>query len=154
MAILNLDLGTKLGWALRAGPNTVSGTKSFQPGRYEGGGMRYVRFRGWLNEMAKAYEIKAVYFEEVRAHQGVDAAHVYGGFLSVLTEWCESDKIPYTGVPVATIKKHATGKGNAGKDVVIAAIEAKGFQPHDDNEADALAVMLWAIEQPGIELLV
>ncbi len=31
-----------------------------------------------------------------------------------LTAWCEHHNIPYQGVPVGTIKKHATGKGNAG----------------------------------------
>ena len=30
--------------------------------------------------------------------------------------------IPYQGVPVGTIKKHATGKGNAGKDEMIASV--------------------------------
>jgi hypothetical protein len=48
-------------------------------------------------------------------------------------------------VPVGTIKKHATGKGNAGKDAVIAAVRAWSFDPVDDNEADALALLRWAI---------
>ena len=57
--------------------------------------------------------------------------------------------MPYRGVPVATIKRHATGKGNAGKDAVIAAMRAKGHQPGDDNEADALAILYWALAQGG-----
>ena len=52
----------------------------------------------------------------------------------------------YQGVPVGTIKKHATGKGNAGKGDVIAAMRAKGHPVTDDNEADALALLHWAIE--------
>ena len=55
---------------------------------------------------------------------GVDAAHAYGGFMAHLTAWCEHHNIPYAGVPVGTIKKHATGKGNASKDLMIGA--AKG----------------------------
>jgi len=52
--------------------------------------------------------------------------------------WCGKHGIPYMGVPVGTIKKHATGKGNASKEgMVVAAIE-NGWQPKDDNEADAL----------------
>jgi hypothetical protein len=70
--------------------------------------------------------IGAVYFEEVRRHLGVDAAHVYGGLLATLTAWCERHQIPYQGVPVGTIKRHATGKGNAGKAEVIAAMKALG----------------------------
>jgi Holliday junction resolvasome RuvABC endonuclease subunit len=48
-------------------------------------------------------------------------------------------------VPVGTIKKHATGKGNAGKHDVIAAMRAMGHPVADDNEADALALLHWAI---------
>ena len=32
---------------------------------------------------------------------------------------------------------------------VIAAVRARGFNPADDNEADALAILLWAIETQG-----
>ena len=32
---------------------------------------------------------------------------------------------------------------------VIAAVRAKGFKPTDDNEADAIALLLWAIETRG-----
>jgi crossover junction endodeoxyribonuclease RuvC len=55
------------------------------------------------------------------------------------------NKIPYEGVPVGTIKRHITGKGNATKEEVIAAVRAKGFSPVDDNDADALALLDWAI---------
>ena len=46
---------------------------------------------------------------------GTDAAHVYGGFLATLTSWCEQRAIAYQGVPVGTIKRFITGKGNADK---------------------------------------
>jgi hypothetical protein len=39
----------------------------------------YLRFNRWLDELALlAGEPQAVYFEEVRRHAGVDAAHAYG----------------------------------------------------------------------------
>ena len=149
---LALDLGTTTGWAMRTvDGNIVSGSQSFKPGRFEGGGMRYLRFRGWLAEMlAGAGDIGAVYFEEVRRHAGVDAAHAYGGFLATLTTWCEHHQIPYSGVPVATIKKHATGKGNADKAAMVTAMRALGFAPTDDNEADALALLRWASISPAV----
>ena len=84
-----------------------------------------------------------------RRPAGTDAAHIYGGFLAHLTAWCEERELPYEGVPVATIKRFATGKGNASKEAVIDAIKARGFQPADDNEADALAILLWAIDAQG-----
>ena len=146
--ILALDLGTTTGWALRGSDGHItSGSESFRPQRFEGGGMRFLRFRRWLTEIKQSCDrIDCLHFEEVRRHVSTDAAHVYGGFLATLTAWCEHHQIPYQGVPVGTIKKHATGKGNAGKNEVIAAVTARGHQPVDDNEADALALLHWAIE--------
>jgi Holliday junction resolvasome RuvABC endonuclease subunit len=146
--ILALDLGTTTGWALRGSDGHItSGSESFRPQRFEGGGMRYLRFRRWISEIQESVsEIQFLYFEEVRRHVGVDAAHAYGGFLATLTAWCEYHQIPYQGVPVGTIKKHATGKGNASKDEMVASIRSRGHQPADDNEADALALLHWAIE--------
>ncbi|MBF0108735.1 MAG: hypothetical protein HQL76_06130 [Magnetococcales bacterium] len=151
--ILALDLGSKTGWALGApgGRPIMSGTDEFRLGRFEGGGMVFLRFTRWLDEVRNltvpAGGLKAVCFEEVRRHIGTTAAHVYGGFLAHLTAWAEANQIPYQGVPVGTIKRHATGKGNANKAAMIAAMKAKGHRPGDDNEADALALLHWALAQ-------
>ena len=128
MTILALDLGTQTGWALTSRDGSItSGSQSFKPQRFEGGGMRFLRFKRWLTELkAVADGIDTLHFEEVRRHVSTDAAHAYGGFLATLTAWCEHHQIPYQGVPVGTIKKHATGKGNAGKDEVIASVRARG----------------------------
>lgn len=138
--ILALDLGTKTGYAIDGGA-IVSGTAEFKNDRYSGGGMRYLKFKRWLDEVHASSPIAEVYFEEVRRHAATDAAHVYGGLLATLSSWCEENKVPYEGIPVGTIKKYATDKGNAGKDQVIAAVRSWGFEPGDDNEADALALL-------------
>lgn len=151
-SLLALDLGTSCGWALSKSCGGINfGSNLFKPSRYEGGGMRYLRFDAWLNEMENlSGPIQAVWFEEVRRHVGTDAAHVYGGFLATLSAWCEQRQIPYAGLPVGTIKKFATGKGNARKAEVIAAMQARGHEVVDDNEADALAILHWALEAaPG-----
>lgn len=142
MVTLALDLGTQCGWACRYDGVLCSGVASFRPGRYEGGGMRFLRFGAWLDKMHEIRPIGAVYFEEVRRHAGTDAAHVYGGFLAYLSAWCEQRKIPYSGVPVGTIKRHVTGKGNASKEAVIAAVAQRAKLVTDDNEADAIALLL------------
>jgi len=146
--ILALDLGTQTGWALRGSDgHIISGSESFRPQRFEGGGMRYLRFNRWLSEIAQSCNrIDCLYFEEVRRHVGVDAAHAYGGFLATLTAWCEHRQTPYQGVPVGTIKKHATGKGNAGKDEMVASARRRGHCPVDDNEADAIGLLYLACE--------
>ncbi len=150
-AVLALDLGTATGWALRTRDDRItSGTITFKSSRFEGGGMRYLRFHGWLREMLDlAGPIDRIVFEEVRRHLSTDSSHVYGGLLATLTSWAELNSIPYEGVPVGTIKRFATGKGNADKAAVIAAMQARGFHPADDNEADALALLLWATSSTG-----
>jgi Holliday junction resolvasome RuvABC endonuclease subunit len=149
--LLALDLGTTTGWALRAYDGLItSGTVSFRPSRYDGGGMRYLRFTNWLTEIDQlSGPIAAIWFEEVRRHAGTDAAHVYGGLMATLTAWAELRGVPYQGVPVGTWKKSVCGKGNADKAAVIAAMRTRGFRPADDNEADAIAILLWALETRG-----
>jgi crossover junction endodeoxyribonuclease RuvC len=154
--ILALDLGTRTGYAhhRRLGDEEefdwrlIYGTEDFSTKRIEGGGMRYLRFREWLRDIKiSAKGIDEVYFEEVRRHIGTDASHAYGGFLGTLTSWCEENSIPYQGVPVKTIKKYVTGTGNANKQMVMDAVKAKGFEIKDDNEADALALLLYVRER-------
>ena len=142
-SILCLDLGCKTGWALKQNDGQItSGTIEFKPGWFEGGGMTFLRFESWLDEIKDfAGPIHSIHFEQVCAHLGTTAGHVYGGFLASLTSWCEARSIPYQGIPVGTIKKSATGKGNSGKEAVIKAMKNLGHNPADDNEADALAIL-------------
>ena len=150
-AVLALDLGSTTGWALRGRDDHItSGTIVHRNDRWQGGGMRFLRFRQWLTEMKHVSGgIDAVVYEEVRNHAGTDAAHLFGGWLAILSAWCEHHGIPYEGVPVGTIKRFATGKGNADKAAMVAAMKARGFNPADDNEADALALLLWATSAQG-----
>lgn len=145
--VLALDLGSRTGWAVRGADGLItSGTVEFRPGRFQGGGMAFLRFKGWLDQLqAISGPVHAVFFEEVRRHLGTIAAHIYGGFLGQLSAWCEFHEIPYEGVPVGTIKRHVAGTGNADKQAVIDAVRALGFVPADDNEADALAILHWAM---------
>jgi Holliday junction resolvasome RuvABC endonuclease subunit len=141
MTILALDLGTKTGWACGTSHVKDSGTENFAQGKFAGGGMRFLAFERWLDKWVEGDGVTEVVFEAVRRHIGTDAAHIYGGLLAILTKWCEARGIPYQGIPVQTIKKHATGKGNAKKDAMMEAVRRWGFSPKDDNEADAIALL-------------
>ena len=148
MTILALDLGQHLGWAVRMPDGGIlSGTEHFKNGRFEGAGMLWVRYRQWLKTICGKTECRQIIFEEVRRHAGTTAAHVYGGFLAHLAEFCENVKIPFSSLPVGTIKRFATGKGHANKEALVDAMVARGFRPGDDNEADALAMLLCAEAQ-------
>lgn len=142
MTLLALDLGTNTGFAIQVEGSITSGSINFKPRKFDGGGMRFLKFEAWLNELHKATPVHIVVFEGVRRHIGTDAAHIYGGLMATLMAWCEKNKVAYEGVPVATIKKFVTGKGNADKETVMAAVKEKwGFNPKDSDEADALALL-------------
>lgn len=140
---LCLDFGTTMGYALSSNDEVSSGTVSFKNNRFEGGDMRYLRFRKWLCDLYTLEPFTVVYFEEVRRHLSTDASHLYGGFLATLNVWCnlQVPRVAFSGVPVGTIKKSATGRGNASKKDIIEAIRNLGYSPQDDNEADALALL-------------
>ena len=111
--------------------------------------MRFVKLRKFLAAAIQLGPDSMVVYEEVRGHKGVDAAQVYGGIVAMITEMCESQLIPYQGVPVGTIKKFATGKGNANKEAMVAAARMKWpeLDIKDDNQADALWLWAWAREE-------
>jgi hypothetical protein len=147
-SILALDLGTKTGWALYSEGEVISSTFDMVPRNGEGVGIRFLRFRReFLNNFKN---VREVYFEEVRRHEGTHAAHIYGGLWATLCAWCEENTIPYHGLEVAQIKKHVTGKGNANKAQMVAAMRERGYKPIDDNEADALAILSFARKQRAI----
>ena len=142
-SILAIDLATTTGWAVHSCNVVTSGTISFKGSRFEGGGMRFLRFRCWFTQMVALQKPEVVVYEAVRRHLGTDAAHVYGGLLATMQAICEDKEIPYEGFGVAEIKIAATGKGNAKKDAMISAATARWPDQDiiDDNQADALWIM-------------
>jgi Holliday junction resolvasome RuvABC endonuclease subunit len=146
--VLALDVATSMGWALRTPACITSGSISFDQRKRETRGDRLLRFDQWLHAM-NATQLSLIAYEDVAFHgkfNGVQTAHTWGQFEGVLLMFAARKLIPVVAVGVGTVKKHATGKGNATKDQVRAAIKARGFTPDDDDEADALAVLGWALE--------
>ena len=139
---IGLDLGTSCGWAMldADGKRLASGTWNLKPVMYQGGGMRPLRLRNHLAELLGMFKVTAVGFEDVRAHEGTEAAHIFGELRGVVGSLCEGMGIPYSGVSVGTIKRTATGKGNAGKPAIQAAALAKWGHEAGEDEADALFV--------------
>lgn len=153
MKILSLDLATKTGWAYHDDEGEwFAGLMDFKNQRHEGGGMRYLKFKRWLSHFVDTYAPEAVVYEEVRRHMSTDAAHVHGGLLATLQSLCEARGIPYTGIPVGTIKKRATGKGNAGKQAMVDTARAHWptLSIVDDNVADALWIGVCGVEMLGV----
>lgn len=154
MRALALDMGSRCGWAIgKAGEvcagQVCSGVWDIAPRRGESPGMRYLHLRAQLQSVRAAYPDLAAVFYEQAHHRGGAATEYAVGCVATVQAWCAEHGLEHAAVHSATIKKHATGKGNAPKDAVMGAMRRRGFTPADDNEADALALLDWAFAQGG-----
>jgi Holliday junction resolvasome RuvABC endonuclease subunit len=145
--VLGIDPGTFCGFALLDdGERVASGTWDLSVKRHESAGMRFVRLERQLREILEN-GIDLIAFEEVARHAGTQAAHIYGGIVAVIKLTAEKKGIAYIGVPVGTVKKKATGKGNSDKLQMRLSATAQwdlALEDVDDNEADALWVAMTA----------
>lgn len=148
MKILAIDPSSKCGWAI---DGLDSGVWDLTPQRHESCGMRFVRLRKYLKECHEVFNFEMIAYEEVSRHIGTYSAHIYGGIIAIIQEFCEKKEIDYIGIPVSTIKKHATRKGNANKENMMKA--ARRLYPDaeiiDDNHADALLLLSYAKKHYG-----
>ena len=144
MNILAIDTGTKTGWAIDCNGMEESGVQDFSLKRGESAGMRFFNFRVWLERMLNKFPVKLVVYEQSH-HRGGAATMVSVGMTTRIQEICEIRDVKYTPVHSATLKKFATGKGNAPKERMLElAIETWGAQIIDDNEADARWLLYYA----------
>lgn len=142
-AVLALDIGTTLGWALRRRSGRVeSGRLTMRAGDHPGARMR--QFRSWLADLSLRLEseggIGAVAWEDAFRQPG-NANAVHHRLVGVLLEWADRNQIPAEPVGISAIKKFATGKGTASKDDMLAAARALYPAVLDHNEADAIHVL-------------
>ena len=146
MKILALDPGTKCGWAITGacGSRYSSGVWNLKPNKFDSGGMRFVELYTKITNIIS--DVDLIAYERVERHSSTYAAHVYGVIISVIQGIGEEYLIPYKGIPVGTIKKHATGKGSAKKEAMVLAAQARfrDVDIKDDNHADALCILAYA----------
>jgi Holliday junction resolvasome RuvABC endonuclease subunit len=150
LKILALDLGTYMGWAHVCG---VSGTWNLSVQKDESSGMRLLRLRGKLNAVKESEGIDLICFEAFRYTSQQSAAVVLGEIQATVKLWCHDNGAEYKGYSPTEIKKHATGRGNAGKsDMRESAIAKWGearIGPMDDNEVDALWLLDMGLQSFG-----
>lgn len=136
MRILALDLATKTGWATNY-PIEESGVDTFDVRRGESPGTRYLRFVAWLREKIKIIGPELIVFEKAH-HRGGAATEIAAGFATHLQSTCAELGVEHLSVHTGTLKKFATGSGNANKYIMMKRYRAVfGRHPIDDNEADA-----------------
>lgn len=147
MRILALDFGGDTGWAVGADRAEQSGTWDVRPRRGESPGMRYIHLRRRLNEVRAAFpDLRVVVYEQ--AHQrGGHATEYAVGCATAMQAWCAEHGLEFAPVHGSKLKKWATGKGNVGKPRMVAEAKRRGYDPRDDNEADAILLLLHAAEE-------
>lgn len=131
--ILALDIATKTGWCTES----ASGTWDFSLKRGESYGMRVVKFKAAVREMIKLENVTIVTYERP-AGLHKSSIMVASEMVGVLQDLCIELGIEVTNYAAKEIKKHATGNGNAGKPLMIAKAKELGYNPADDNQADAI----------------
>lgn len=146
-SILTLDLGTKCGWSVKTPDSLHYGCFVSKDKKEQNLGQRFHNFEQFLEKIIEKYElakdpIEQICYEDVKNHKGVYAAHIYGGFQSILMKIAYEHNIPLFGYPVTTIKKHVACSGTASKAEMIKAINTVyKLDVTDDNTADALGVL-------------
>lgn len=149
--ILALDCATKTGWCLlKDGRVYESGVEDFSKRRGESNGAMFLRFRHWLNQLVDRDDVHLVVYEQAH-HRGGAATEIGVNLTGRVQETCTQSEVEYVAVHTTTIKKHASGKGNADKAVMMErAREVLGRPPIDDNEADAVLLALYAFSEYGM----
>lgn len=135
MRLLALDLSlTGTGWAAAIDEYGVE----TEPGRLRGA-ERLTEWAGWLLYMI---------YEEARPHVAViegysyaskNQAHQIGEWGGVARYILHDHFVPFVEIPPPTLKKYATGRGNAPKpDMRMELYKRSGLDVADDNAVDAL----------------
>ncbi len=154
--LLALDLATTTGWAVAmppyapaptpmeqeagaAMPKRFSGSKSFKA--YAGNIGRVMdQFGIWLPELITVHQPDMIVFEApfAGAVRNANTGRMLFGFCAMVEMIAYRQKIRCLECNNATVKKHATGSGRAQKVDMIKAARDRGWEPKDDNAADAL----------------
>lgn len=150
--LAGFDFASFTGWAVWSAPSTISGVWKLAPAPGESPGMRYVRLRGYLEQLLRGYpNLKLIAYEEAH-HRGKAATQYAHGYIATVQAWCVEHGIEHTSVHSATLKKWATGSGRASKEEMVKAGLERFSLPEDvtDDEVDALWVLDWTRERYGL----
>ena len=151
--VLSLDLATKTGWALFDQQRITFGSTDFSLKRGESPGMRFLRCRAWLRDMKKLNpNIELIAYEQ--PHQrGGHPTQVAMGLMSEVLAFAARANIETTAVHSMTLKKWATGKGNASKKEMIKEVKSRGYDVTTDDEADAVLMLQYVLEDLNVRVI-
>ena len=177
--ILGLDLGTNCGYAYcdmgEREPLVIMGQIDLSLATYDSGAVRPAKLRALLHTLSPC----AIFFEDVKytpmmppgarfnaaaiLARSSTSQEMFGVLKYVVQDYAEQAGIVATSFPIGSIKKFATGLGNASKEKMIAAcnkkfgvdLDADGYaSTGHDNIADAAFVLAIGLSQyaKGLDL--
>ena len=150
MNILAIDQAIHTGWATCHSGKIESGVCDFSIKSHESRGMIYVKLEKWLNDIScDRLEFDLIIYEQTH-HRGGAATAISGAMVGVIVSFAEKCNRPvnYTSVQSLQLKKATTGKGNATKADMMAWFKDKiGRDPISDDEADAMAMLYYAMDK-------
>lgn len=136
--LLAIDPATHCGWAVS---NDVYGVWDLSIRKDESQGMKLLRLKSKLREIFESNGIDVIAYERPASQYNHSIIH-QAKLIAIIEEFCEENNIEYRAYSAGEIKKFATGKGNANKDMMINhALIKLGYPGSDDNEADALWIL-------------
>lgn len=149
--VLALDLARATGWAYLDERGVDSGMWKNPHSFSDSPGAYFHEFARWLVEVQAQRQPQVIVWEMNHPHSGKHAESYYG-CLALVRRWAYRNGAEQAFVYPNTLKKWATESGKAGKDSMMAAMRSRwGRTTTDDNEADALAVLAWAMENVRVE---
>lgn len=153
MKILALDIATRTGWATNYSGEIGVGfwelaTKQEITAM---GKNRLTRRRDCrimrLRDRVSPYcgEIDCIVIEDVEFSSSRMQCQLWSSLRAAVWLACEECNIHYEAVNVKTLKKWATGNGNADKNMMIAAARRqRPYLTFDEDSADAFHLLTWA----------
>lgn len=123
-------------------------------------GLGYAAFRAYLACRVERAKPVLIAFEAPLQVIGAHASsrrtnqatvRILFGLAAITEEVAGAFGIACAEVNIATIKKHFAGHGRADKRDIIARCRQLGWEPRNDNEADAMALWAYAkaLREPG-----
>ena len=153
--VIGFDPATSFGWAhLQVIGDVVervdSGVWDLSIGKHVNRAARLIKCEMNVARLLDHVVPKAVAYEAVARHSGVDAAHLWGAWYKIMIVECERREMACQGYYPTELKKMITGRGDASKqDIMDALAERFDVDVESDDEADAMAVALALIGDMG-----
>lgn len=170
MRLLSLDLSTHTGWSCGSLlPQPVTHGVLHLPKTGEDIGRFLSAFREWLGHAIEELAPTDIVFESpiLRGKTSLAALRKLYGLAGVAEMVALDYEIPIQEASLSAIRKHFIGTSKAPKDIIgddkrrawlkahtVSECRRRGFRVADDNDADALALLSYALtlKHPGFIL--